>query len=294
MDIGILGPLTVTTEGREIPVGAPKQCAVLALLVLRRNEVVPTGMLVDEIWHHHAPATAPKIIQGYVSQLRKTLGPQVLETRLGGYHAFSGAPDEVDASRFEALLARGRTELAAGRPESASGALREALTLWRGPALAEFQFEGWACDELDRLRELRNSRTRGSRPRKADIALGNHTAAIPELQRMVREAPLQESLRGLLMLALYRSGRQADALAAYTDARTVLADELGVDPGEELQRLHAGILTHGPALAPRPLGPAILGRDRDGWPASGRSRADGEWGPSNRSCDGNNGGPSRP
>ena len=204
-------------------------------------------MLVDEIWHENPPATAPKIIQGYVSQLRKTLGPGVLETHLGGYR-FAAAPHDVDADQFEILLERGRAELTAGRPERASGLLRQALALWRGTALAEFQFEGWASDELDRLRELRALALESRL--EADIALGNHAAAIPELHRLVREAPLQESLRGLLMLALYHAGRQGDALAVYTEIRDELVEELGVDPSESLRRLHADILRHDPALEP--------------------------------------------
>jgi DNA-binding SARP family transcriptional activator/class 3 adenylate cyclase len=245
VEFGILGPLAVWTDGRELPLGAPKQRAVLALLLLRRNELVPTATLVDLLWAERPPATAVKAVQVYVSQLRKALGDETVETRPLGY-ALRAAPGALDAVTFEELLARGRALLDGGDAAEASAVLRRALGLWRGPALADFRYEAFARDETGRLEELRFVAL--EQRLEADLALGRHAEAVPELEALVREHPLRESLRGLLMLALYRSGRQADALAAYQDARTALVDELGLDPGQALQRLEGAILRQDPSL----------------------------------------------
>jgi YVTN family beta-propeller protein len=245
MDIGILGPLTVTRDGRDVPIGAAKQRALVAVFALHRNEVIPTATLIDELWGDDPPATATKIVHTYVSQLRKVLGDDVLQTRAGGY-LLRATPDEVDSARFESLLALGRKELTSGRPQAADELLRTALALWRGRPLAEFRVSEATHDEVERLEQLElvclESRL------EADIACGGAATAIPELQVLVRQHPLRESLRGSLMLALYRTGRQADALAVYADTRATLVDQLGVDPSEHLQHLHAAILAHDPAL----------------------------------------------
>jgi DNA-binding SARP family transcriptional activator len=245
VEFGILGPLVAWTNGRELPLGAPKQRAVLALLLLRRNELVPTATVVDLLWGERPPATAVKAVQVYVSQLRKALGDDAVETRPLGY-ALRVEPGTLDAATFEELLARGRGLLDEGDAAEASAVLRRALGLWRGPALSDFRYDAFARDETGRLEELRFVAL--EHRLEADLALGRHAEAVPELEALVREHPLRESLRGLLMLALYRAGRQADALAAYQEARTTLVEELGLDPGETLQRLEQAILRHDASL----------------------------------------------
>jgi class 3 adenylate cyclase/DNA-binding SARP family transcriptional activator len=255
---GILGPLAVWDDGRELMLGGAKPRAVLSILLLHANELVPTSRIVDELWGERPPATAGKTAQVYVSQLRKLLGDRTIETRPPGY-LLRLEPDAVDAHRFEALLDSGRRLLAAGSAEEANLVLEEALALWRGPALADFQYEAFARDPIARLEGLRLVAL--EQRLEADLALGRHAEAVPELEALVREHPLRESLRRLLMLALYRSGRQADALGAYQDARRTLVDELGLEPSEVLQQLEKAILVHDPSLeltlpAPAPPPPA--------------------------------------
>ncbi len=245
MEFGILGSLAVWVDGRELPLGGAKQRALLAVLLLRPNELVPRARLVEELWGEEPPATAVKAVQGYVSHLRKVLGEAVLETRPGGYVLCLEA-GALDVQRFEGLLEQGRRLLADGAAEEAGRVLREALALWRGPALAEFQYESFARNEIGRLEELRLVAL--EQRLEADLALGRHAEVVPELEALVREHPLRESLRGLLILALYRAGRQADALAAYQDARATLVDELGLDPGQALQQLEKAILLQDPSL----------------------------------------------
>ncbi len=268
MDVGILGPLTVAVNGRELAIPAPKQRALLALLVLRRNQVVSVESLVDEIWGEEAPSTATKIIHGYVSRLRKVLGADVLATRPSGYR-LTLAPMDVDADRFEALFGVGCRRLATGEPTQAAADLGAALGLWRGAALAEFRFHGRAADELDRLADLRQLALEYHL--EAEIAAGNHATATPELRMLVHEHPLRESLRGSLMLALYRAGRQAEALAVYADTRRVLVGELGVEPSESLQHLQAAILAHDPSL--RWAGPPTVAGASSFRPGSRAGRA---------------------
>jgi class 3 adenylate cyclase len=184
-------------------------------------------------------------VQVYVSQLRKALRKGVLATRPAGY-VLHLEPGALDAARFEGLLEEGRRLLADGEATPTTEVVVEALALWRGPALAEFRYEDFARDEIARLDGLRLV---GVETRlEADLALGRHAEAIPEIEALVREYPLRESLRRLLMLALYRAGRQADALAAYQDARTALVEELGIEPSESLRQLEAAILRHDSAL----------------------------------------------
>jgi YVTN family beta-propeller protein len=245
VQVGILGPLVVREDDREVQIGAAKQRALLTLLLLRRGELVPTDTLVEQLWNGTPPATAVKTVQVYVSQLRKALGEGAVETRPGGYVLPAGQVT-LDADRFEELLASGRALLAAGDPRQADAVLHEALGLWRGPPLSEFRYADFARDEIARLEELRLVAEEDSI--QADLALGRHAEAVPELEALIREHPLRERLRELLMLALYRAGRQADALAAYQDARTALVDELGLDPSSSLQELEKKILRHDPSL----------------------------------------------
>jgi DNA-binding SARP family transcriptional activator/class 3 adenylate cyclase len=236
LEFQILGPLEVLDPDRvPFQLGGRRQRAVLALLLLRRGEVVSTDRIVDALWGAEPPRTAITSLQNFVSQLRKLLGPERIVTRSPGY-ALDVSRDEVDADRFQRLVELGRD----GEPTERAKRLREALAIWRGPALADFEYDAFARADIDRLEELRlvalEERV------AADLELGRHAELVGELEAIVAEQPLRERLRGLLMLALYRSGRQADALAAYQQARVVLVEELGIDPSPSLQQLHGAIL----------------------------------------------------
>ena len=249
MEFRVLGSLEVVDHDGPVALGAPKQRALLAVLLLHRGEPVSTDRLIDEIWGEQPPASANKLVQGYVSNLRKVLGDGRLVTQGRGY-VFRIEPGQTDVDRFEALAARGRRALEDGDALTAAAVLREALALWRGPPLSDFAYEPFAQPEIARLEEARlvvlEDRI------DADLASGEHARLVGELEALVREHPLRERLRGQLMLALYRSGRQADALDVYRDARRKLLDDLGLDPGSELQELERAILAQDPALsAPR-------------------------------------------
>src|SRR5512132_1399635 len=226
VDFHLLGPLEAVAAGEALPLGGPKQRARLALLLIHTGEVVSTDTLIDELWGASPPRTAPAYVQNCVSRLRKVLGPELLETRPPGY-ALHAPPATIDARRFEQIVhdARG---LAAGER---AGALREALALWRGAALADLAFETFAQTEARRLEELRVAALEDRI--EAELELGLHAELVGELEGLAREHPARERLRRLQMLALYRSGRQVDALAAYQEARLAL-DELGLEPSEEL------------------------------------------------------------
>ena len=215
MDFHILGPLEVRDDRGEISIGGGKQRALLALLLIHPNESLATDRLIDELWGEEPPPTAAKIIQNHVSQLRRVLGDDRLQTQARGY-ALRVGPGELDVDRFRQRFADGRRAQAAGDPERASLLLREALAMWRGPPLAEFTYEAFAQHEIGRLEELRLSAL--IERIDADLALGRHVDLVAELETLVAEHPLQERLRGQLMLALYRCGRQAEALQVYQDA----------------------------------------------------------------------------
>jgi DNA-binding SARP family transcriptional activator len=234
VDFHILGPLEVLEHERAIPLGAAKQRALLAILLLRANEVVASEQLVDALWES-PPATAAKSVHVYVSQLRKALGRERLLTRSRGYLLQIGR-DELDAMRFERLLAQAR----ASEPARAGELLRQALSLFRGPALADFAYERFAQAESARLEELRLAAL--EERLEADLALGHDRDVVPELEALVAREPLRERLRAQLMLALYRCGRQADALEAYQQGRRALVEELGIEPGPALQQLQQAIL----------------------------------------------------
>jgi YVTN family beta-propeller protein len=253
MEFRILGPMEVFSDGRQVRLGGVKQRALLAVLLLHRNEVVSVDRLIDELWEGHPPATAVKTAQVHVSQLRKTLGSvhkrgdaeEILVTRSPGYVLRVG-PDELDSDRFERLVEDGRRALREGDLEHATQSLLEGLSLWRGPALADFALDAFAQTEIARLEEARVSAI--EERIDADLAAACHQELIGELEALIRVHPLRERLRGQLMLALYRSDRQAEALAAYQDARRMLDKELGLEPSESLQRLERAILVHDPAL----------------------------------------------
>ena len=250
MEFRILGPLEVCDDGRTLPLGGPKLRKVLALLLLRPGEVLSTDRLIDEIWGERPPTKAAASLQVYVSRLRKLLPPGILLTEGRGYRlALSG--EEIDAHRFERLFEEGRSARKQGDPERAAGLMRQALEVWRGPALADFAYESFAQGEIARLEELRVAVL--EERIEADLARGRHSELVGELEALIAAYPLRERLRGQLMLALYRSGRQAEALEAYQDARRALAEGLGIEPSPVLRELERAVLDQDPALAPTPL-----------------------------------------
>jgi DNA-binding SARP family transcriptional activator len=256
VEFRILGPLEVIKHDRALALGGPKQRALLTILVLHRREVLTTDRLIDELWSDRAPATAAKTVQVYVSNLRKSLGDGLLMTKGRGY-VLDVASAQVDVDRFEALVADGRQALEDGDARRASDRLREALVLWRGPPLAEFAYEPFGRSEAARLEEEYLAAVEDRVD--ADLALGRHSTLIGELEALVREHPFKERLHAQLMLALYRSGRQADALEHYRQARRTLIDELGIEPAPELRKLERAILNQDPALQPPSRG---SGRNR--------------------------------
>jgi DNA-binding SARP family transcriptional activator/class 3 adenylate cyclase/tetratricopeptide (TPR) repeat protein len=248
MDFRILGPLEVLDEGREVALGGSRQRALLALLVLHANETLSTDRLIEELWGEHQPATAAKTVQVQVSRLRKALagGGDLIVTRDRGYR-LELEPDWLDAHRFERLLTEARDELGAERPERAAALLERGLALWRGEPLADLAYEPFAQREIARLADLRVAAI--ELEIDAKLALGGHAEVVGQLEFLIAEHPFRERLRGQLMLALYRSDRQADALQAYQNARRKLVDELGIEPGERLRELERAILAQDPALA---------------------------------------------
>src|SRR3954447_25963475 len=246
MEFRLLGPLEVVSRDRSLLVGGGKRRSLLAILLLHPNEVVSAERLIDELWGERPPATAAKSVHVYVSQLRKVLRPDsaranggLLITRSGGYELRVG-PDDVDVARFERAVAD--AELAMGRGEAAraAGALRAALALWRGPALADFAYEQFAQGEIARLEELRLVAI--EQRVDAELALGRHAGVVGELEALVGEHPLRERVRGQLMLALYRCERQAAALEVYRNGRNRMVEELGLEPGPALRGLQEKIL----------------------------------------------------
>jgi DNA-binding SARP family transcriptional activator len=245
MEYRLLGPLEVVDGDHSLPLGGPKQRALLALLLLHANEVVSTDALIDRLWGEHAPATAPKIVQVQVWRLRQTLGRDALITRPPGYVLQVG-PDELDLARFERLVGEARE----AEPGAAAEKLREALSLWRGDPLADLAYESCLSAEIARLEEVRLVAL--EERLETDLAFGRHAELVGELRALIAEHPYREGLRARLMLALYRSGRQAEALEAYQNARVALSEELGLEPSSALKELEQAILKHEPALASPP------------------------------------------
>ena len=235
LEFRILGPLEALDDGTPVPLVGRNQRALLTLLLLRANEAVSTERLVDQLWGEHPPRTATTSLQNTVSQLRKLLGPGLLHTRPTGYQLELDG-DQLDLSRFEQLVQKA----GAAEPMERAVLLREALGLWRGPALADCELEDFAQTEIHRLEDLRLGVL--EERIAADLDTGVDAELVAELEALVSRHPLRERLRAQLMLALYRSGRQADALSAYHDARRTLVEELGIEPGPELQALYGSIL----------------------------------------------------
>jgi WD40 repeat protein/DNA-binding SARP family transcriptional activator len=253
MEFRILGPLEVLDEEqRRVRLPGPKTRALLAELLINANQVVSVDRLVEAVWGEDAPDTAAKTLQTYVLQVRKAVEPgrapgttgEILLTRGSGY-LLAVQPKQVDAFRFERLVEEGRDALSASEPERAAAALAAGLALWRGPALADVAGGSLAQPEAIRLEELRLAALEDRI--EADLAVGRREL-VGELEQLVARHPLRERLWGQLMVALYRSGRQADALRVFQRARAVLIEELGIDPGPELRRLEAAVLAQDPAL----------------------------------------------
>jgi DNA-binding SARP family transcriptional activator len=240
-DFRILGPLEVSDESGQLLLGGLKQRAVLAMLLLEPGRIVSIDRLIDALWGEQPPRTATTSLQNFISQLRKTLGAEVLETKAPGYR-LRICPGELDLDRFRVLVESARDL----DPQTRAEKLRHALALWRGPALADLAYEAFAEPHVAYLEELRLA-TLEERI-DADLALNENGELIGELEGLVEEYPMRERLRGQYMLALYRGGRQAEALQAYAEGRRLLVDQLGIEPSRDLQQLHGAILRQETAL----------------------------------------------
>jgi DNA-binding SARP family transcriptional activator len=259
MEFRILGPLEVVAEGRVLDLGRGRQRALLAILLLRPNQIVPADRLIDDLWAGAPPATAPKMVQMYIAELRRNLEGDVLRTVSPGY-MLRVQDDELDLERFERLVEEARSS----DPTSAAILLRRALALWRGLPLAEFVDEAWAQPEIMRLEELRLTALEGRFA--ADLAIGRAGEIVGEVEAVARDHPFQERFSAQLMTALYRGGRQAEALQHYRRTRAVLHDELGLEPSQSLQRLERAILAQDPSLdvSPTRVGDVTPEADRHG------------------------------
>ena len=234
----------------EVDLGGPRQRATLAILLLNANRVVSVDRLADDLYAGSAPATALKQVQRQISQLRKAFGSEsVIETRSPGY-AIRLAPEQLDLAVFERLATEASESQSAGDVERAADLLRGALDLWRGEALADLSYQSFARAPIERLEEIRLAVL--EQRVAADLALGRHVQLIPELEQLVVDQPLRERLHGQLMLALYGSGRQAEALEVYRQAREALVEQCGLEPGPALRQLERQILEQDPSLEPQP------------------------------------------
>ena len=250
LEFRILGPLEVVGERGPFELGGPKQRATLAILLLDANRVVSVDRLADELYAGAAPATALKQVQRQISDLRKLLGPASgIETRSPGY-TVRLAPDQLDLAVFERMTADATEALAEQDAKRAADLLRQALALWRAPPLADLMYEPFAHAPVERLEEIRLAAL--EQRIEADLALGRHAALVGELEQLVCDHPLRERFAAQLMLALYRSGRQAEALTTYREVRRVLVDEFGLDPTPALQQLEHRILEHSRSLELEP------------------------------------------
>jgi DNA-binding SARP family transcriptional activator/ABC-type branched-subunit amino acid transport system substrate-binding protein len=260
MDFHLLGPLEVWDRDHAVRIGEGRQRSLLAFLLLHHDEPIASERLIDALWEERPPRTAGKVLQNHIARLRRSLddpGGALLQTHGHGYalHLDGG---RLDIELFEGLVREGDAALADDDPARASQALTAALGLWRGPALADFGYETFARAEITRLEERRLAAI--EHRVDADLALGRHATLVPELEGLVAEHPARERLRAQLMVALYRSGRQTDAIEAYRQGRVAMLDELGMEPGPALRELEGAILRQDPELLP--------GRDR--WPTVGR------------------------
>ena len=259
MELRILGPLEVLDDdGAPVDVGGPRPRTLLIDLALAQGHTVPADQLLEDVWSGER-IPARNNLQVHVSRLRRALGDDRIATRGGGY-ALDLPRDALDAARFDRLSAEGRAALHAGDAEAAASVLRDALALWRGAALVDFADDAFARPVITRLEESRFTAIEDRVD--ADLLLGRHAELIGELEALVQEHPLRERLWAQLMTALYRAGRQADALRAYQRARTVLAEQLGIDPGPALRQVEEAVLAQDSALASPPLPPVVDDRAR--------------------------------
>ena len=255
MEFRILGPLEVVEDGRPVSLDRRRMRALLAFLLLHVNEAVSADRLIDEVWGPEPPKTAGASLQNYISRLRKAIGPEAVVSQPPGY-ALRVDPERFDLARFERLTMEAR----GAEPRERAEKLRAALALWRGPALDDLAFEPFARDEVGRLEEARLAAFEDCID--AELELGRDGELVGELEELVEEHPLRERFRAQLMRALYRAGRQADALEAFQSAREVLTEELGLDPGEELRALQQAILRQDESLGPAGSPQAERGPDR--------------------------------
>jgi len=247
MRVGLLGELEVLDgRGRAVEVAGAKQRGLLAVLALQAGRVVPTEQLIDALWGEEPPAAVRNGLQGLASKLRRTLGAAELVAMRGDGYALELPAEAVDVHRFEQLVAAGRGAAADGDLEAAAARFTEAEGLWRGDPLAEFAYDDFAAPAIARLSELRVAAV--AERLNVELQLGRHLGVVVELEELVAAHPLREQLRGLLMVALYRAGRQADALRVFQEGRTVLAEELGLEPGHELRHLESMILSQDRSL----------------------------------------------
>jgi DNA-binding SARP family transcriptional activator len=286
VDFRVLGPVEARAEGRPLALAGARQRALLAVLLLRGGEPVSRERVIADLWGERPPDGGVKTVQAVVSRLRRALGGEAarLVSSAAGYR-LRVEPDELDLGRFERLCGEGRRALAAGRHERAAARLQAALAEWRGPPLADVAFEPFAPPEVARLEDLRAAAVEDRV--EADLAIGRGAELVAELEGLVAAEPLRERLRGQLMLALYRAGRQGEALDVYRDAVRTLDSELGLRPGPELERLQQAILAHDPALLHAPAGgepreverrratATILVAEVAGWARVGDADADG-------------------
>lgn len=253
MEFRVLGPMDVVNGAHPVELGPRMPRAVLALLILNANRAVSLDRIVDQLWGENPPPTAGTAVQGYVSGLRRSLEPgraprtqaRVIVTQAPGY-LLDVPAEAVDAIRFETLTGRGRAALGDGRPEAAGAALRKGLALWRGAPYGDLAYETFVQREIARLAELRSAASEALV--EADLALGDLTSVVGDLEWLLDADPLRERRWELLALAYYRTGRQADALRAVSRARRILAEELGLEPGPSLRKLEHDILVQSPAL----------------------------------------------
>jgi DNA-binding SARP family transcriptional activator len=274
LEFCLLGPVVVRHDGAALPLPRGRQRAVLAVLLLNAGRVVSVGEIAETLWGPAPLPSASATVRNYVKRLRRALGDADqarIVTRSPGY-VIRVDPGELDVARFEVLLDGARAAARGGSWEAAADQARTALALWRGEPLADVESDALALREVPRLAELRLQAT--ELRIGAELSLGRHGVVIAELERLAAAHPLREHLHALLMLALYREGRQAEALAAYQHARRLLVDELGADPGAELRELHQQILTTGPALAGPVFRPLLPGATR---PVDARPAGSGPW-----------------
>ncbi len=252
MRVLLLGGLEVQDDdGNDVAVAGPKLRALLAVLALQAGRVVPTDQIVDALWGEDPPAAVRNGLQGLTSKLRRALGSTDLVVMRGGGYVLELPVEAVDVFRHEDLVASARAAVTTGDLEAAAAHLLEADALWRGDPLADFAYEDFASGAITRLAELRL--TLIEERLDIELRLGRHQEAIAQLEEFVATHPLRERLRGLLMLALYRAGRQADALRVFQDGRQLLGEELGLEPGHELRKLESAILNQDRSLDPPPV-----------------------------------------